>query len=522
MLANYADKNIMKRGSYKKRIWIVGTMSLLMMCCSACGSNKDDFQKGSYQANELFEQSVETMVQSSSNLEIHFETDLYQEEESQKIAKQIRQYYEKIEQVGGKLAQPLQIYVVLDSRKSGLKVGEHKIICTMKDIESGEYRRAMVQESFQLKDLWKVIGLEYYLFKEADQAPVINTKDLKKQLENKENQDILNLRPFHFMPFFTDMEDVILAQNTARSLTEYQIMNGSLKEFLSGKYDTERKELWMESIDLKNVELSPIEEMNITIQTNENQKVELIKDQHHFVFEASSWMTSSKEVSSFLVDWTKGFQTIMDSFERDGEEMKTLLEECWEKPFTIVFVDSEEKDNTKDTIYLKKGDDPLYELIGQYLNNLGTTDSWMVNGFACYFSRENEPVWLDQDEKEELVSLLNKEEAYEHLSKTDQKKADQIRDQYERRASSPVTADNFNYWVYFQAEGIAKLEARVQSRKAITELSTSEAFALSQYLVQTFGMDECLGFLNGEETFKEVFRGDLKTVINKFLRSIES
>ena len=522
MLANYADRGKMKRGSCGKRIGILVTIVVLMMCCSACGRDKDDFQKGSYQADDFFSQTVETMVLSSSNLKIHFETGLYQEDEAQKIARQIRQYYENIAQVGGKLAQPIQIYVIQDSHKSGLKVGEHKIICTMKDIENGEYRRAMVQESFQIKDVWKAIGLEYYLFKEEDRVPAINTKELNKLLGNKDKQDILNLLPIHFIPFFTDMEDVVLAQNVARSLTEYQIMNGSLKEFLSGKYDTERKELWMDSIGLKNVKLSPVEKMNITIRTNENQKVEIIKGQHRFVFEASGWMNSSQEVSSFLLDWTKGFQTITDSLEQDGEQIKTLLEDCWKQPFSIVFVDSKEKDNTKDTIYLEKGDDPLYELIGQYLNNLGTCDPWMASGFASYFSRENEPVWLDKDKKEELVSLLRKEEAYEHLSKTEQKDVDQIREQYERRASSPVTKENFNYWVYVQAEGIAKLEVTVQSGKAITKLSESEAYALSQYLVQTFGMDECLSYLKKEKTFKEVFRGDLKTVIKKFLRSIEA
>lgn len=512
----------MQRGSYGKRIGIVVTIVILMMCCSACGSNKEDFREGKYQADDFFSKSVETMYQSSQNLEIHFETGLYQENDSKKVAQKMKEIYEKIYQMGGKLAQPLQIYVLQDSTSSGLLAGNHKILCSMKDIESGECRKAMVQEAFQINDLWKVIGLDYYLFKEEDSAPVMKNQKLKQMYESKDNQDILNLLPYYFMPFFTDNKDVILAKNTARSLTEYQIMNGSLKEFLSGKYDSERKELWMESIGIQNVKLEPVEETKITIRMDKNNKVEIEKGQHQFSFQASSWMTSSKEVTTFLSEWEKGFQAILESLQSDGEETKTLLEEYWKQPFHIIFVDAEESENTKDTIYLKKGDNPLYELIGQFLNNMKTSDPWMVNGFACYFSRENRPTWLTKEKKEELISLLKKEGGYERLSKEDKKVADQIREQYDKRASSPVTEENFNYWVYVQAEGIAKLEKRTQSGKAITELTEPESFALTQYLVQTFGMDECFKYLKGEEKFKEVFRGDLKTVIKKFLRSIEA
>ena len=501
---------------------MLSTVVLLIACLSGCGNSKDSFQKGSYQADDFFSQSIETMVQSNQNLEIHFETDLYQENDSKQLAEEIRKNYDKMVQVGGKLVEPLQVYIISANHKSGLCAGSKKIICTMKEVKNGELRQAMVQEAFQINDLWKVLGLNYYLFKNEDRALTINNQNLKKMYENKDKQEFLNLLPFYFMPFFTDNQDVVLAKNTACSLTEYQIMNGSLKEFLTGKYDVERKELWLDSIGIKNVQLSDPEKLKISIRTDENQNIEITKDHHSFLYEADSWMNGSKELTSFFNDLDNGFQTILDGMEQDGDEMKSYLEECWKQPFHIVFVDSEEKTNTKDTIYLKKGDDPIFEIIGQFLKNLKKQDQWMADGFASYFSRENEPVWLLDERKEESLSLLNKEAEYESLSKKDQKIADEVRDQYERSAPSPVTEDNFNYWIYYQAKGIVGLKDRIQSGKTITELDNPEAYALSQYLVQTFGMDECLSYLRGDETFKEVFRSDLRTVIKKFLRSIEA
>lgn len=509
-----------------KKKWIgLCFFAVLTMGLWGCKGSQEQYQEGSYKANDFFSQSFETRFKEKNQLTVHFEKDLFEETKANKIFGEMEAEYHKISQASGNKVKPISIYIIMDTHKSGIIAKDRNIICSMKEIENKKYRQIMVREAFNIKEFWKVAGLEYYLFKGENFVKDFGNEELKKEYSEKKNKEVLSLLPYYFLSQFTDQEQLILAQKTAYSLTEFQIMNGNLKEFLSGKKDVERKQQWIEMMGIKQAGVKlPFQAKDLELKEDQNNKMLLSKDNQSFSFASKEWMNTNSEITSFLEYWYSGYQSIQDSLSKQGQKMKDFLDESWKKPLHIVFIDENFKNEqlNEDTIYLKKGDDPFYLLVEHLLKGVETKDEWLKKGLALYLSRENEPEWLQEDFIKKEVSILTKGLEYGKLTKEEKEIADDLRVNYEKRAQSPVTEQNFNYWIYYQAKGITSLTELVRTKKTISQLDEPQAYALTQYLVSNYGIDSCMKYLQGEESFKEVFRNDLRTVIKKFLQSMES
>ena len=197
-----------------------------------CGNKSTFIQEGSHTREETYMAEFRTKYIENDSFILHMEESLFSEKEIKELNQLVKNDLEVIKKESKSLKEPSIIYVVSDTLTGGIQVVENKIFCTKEQIQTGEYRRSLIQTSISIPNMWQAIGLDNYLFGKEGQS-TIGIEELKNYYKNQENMATLSLIPAYFIDSFVDEDTKNMAYETANQLTSYIMDTYGIEVFLT-------------------------------------------------------------------------------------------------------------------------------------------------------------------------------------------------------------------------------------------------------------------------------------------------
>ena len=151
----------------------------------------------------------------SADVTVHIDVNIYCDDVAEEVIKWVMSDCKEIGKAAKGLEKPVSIYVVEKTISGKPEATGNKVFCNYHDIKSGEYRKYLVQASFELPSYWKSIGLEWFIFEGSNQKKPIDKELLKTFFDDEKNHKVLSLIPAYFMTKFTDNSVIGIAKDTA-------------------------------------------------------------------------------------------------------------------------------------------------------------------------------------------------------------------------------------------------------------------------------------------------------------------
>ena len=240
---------------FKKSSFVIGTVFVFGLLLTGCnGSAK--FEKEKIQRSDDNPVAYQVYSATDGNVTFQFEKDYYQEDQAQKIIKEVQALLDKAEKYTGMKSSQKFTFCVLDNTPfGGTYQKNHTVYCTISDLEHGNYKPWILQAAYGFKQPWAAFGMSQNISSKG-----VDSTDLKKHYSVKENMIDLTLFGGCFLQEISTKEDYNMAVSTASQLVDFLLKNDKSEQMIQGTIGKKEKQDWLTSIGVKEQYSEPGEE----------------------------------------------------------------------------------------------------------------------------------------------------------------------------------------------------------------------------------------------------------------------
>lgn len=525
-----------------KRVLLLLLLTVLLVCLCACGGtvvpenlSASDFRTATRERDENYAAVLKTRVVRLGDLTVHIAENLFDEETSPDLARQIAEDYAALRDLGGKLAGPAEVYVLrLTATGAPVAVGT-ELFCTLEQVESGGYRPYLAATVFDRPTWWQCVGLSRTVFGAEDDG------ELAADLRQSGDAYLLSLFPGYFLEDFAGEETRTLAARTAQALTEYILSETDLTTFLTEGDNIAYRETWLERIGVP-AELDYLKSDAAAqvagLPFSESKDFPLILTDTQFTLDLqrTDWLATADEVYSFTLDFYQSLERLYSLLEAEAPVYYTSLQAGEIKHFYIKVYDSGYTSGSsaradKGEAVVADRPNALHEAVHCLIPESSDEhyDDWLSEGLATwlsapYISIDAGGTFIDNFVKN--VDLAQLPEDVGQIVETcwsvfEQLTGREAHEIYEMDAP----ADRPMYWLYQALTRSVMLRAdldvsipfatqSIAARRGFANtypgnrLSYGTAMMFTEYLVGRYGLDTVIAALMDGAVYYELFPDD--------------
>ena len=436
--------------------------------------------------------------------------------------------------------QDVQCYILRETLSQSVCAVPGEIFCTPDDVTSGGYREGLVSASLGVTEPWIAYGAYAWLFLEKTDEET--RSDLAAYYSDETNLPALSLFAGYFNTTLAGRQSMRYAKKTAAALAGYLIETYGTDALLSAGTSEEYRQEWLSSIGADSVYAAPCDIAwldGALYALSDELPWEITKDAHVFSFRFPQDIDSPLKVMQFLADYNACVETLLDYVRSDAPDAYDTVLASWDEPLQIQVAD------TSNLYFAPDGHvycDSLATALRGTLENVFKADAleklWLTEGLAFALP---------------VISELQTGEWYASFT-TDAGELDgdigaylaDVQAYYLARAAYPEDADAFSDGLFFEAmSAIALLHGEYDlSSFAMGSLSVAayrhgeknadaypgqgnrltclQAYQLTRYLVDTFGLETVLGYLYGDESYDDAFSESFTQSYGNMIEALRS
>lgn len=525
--------------------FILLLLSLLTFC--GCSSNRvvdpqkitsSDFLDSQHLRDKEYGATFQTKVVTLDNLNIHFATTIFDETTSPELVKQIAADYASLAELDAGLAQPVDIYLVGETITGQSVLTSSGLFCTPESVQDGTYRPFLTALTFDLTPWWQCVGLSRIVFEET----TVSSDELVNRLESyyasARKPYLLTLSPLYFIENFNDAETMMLADQSAQSLSEYILSQHDVKTFLTEGNNMEYRSEWLKelgvTVDTEMIEMiSSPEAIHLSsVPMISANKASLVIEEHNFRLNLQSvdWMPTADDASFFVVDFYQSVDQLFSYLKENAPKHYETLQQPDYRQISVSVFDSDAGDHSfakldgSDAIVLAHAD-ALHELTHCLIPvNDATEKRWLSEGLTTYLSSlylsyEIAPQYIDPFANEEEIAKLKSpyiECSRKIANRYEQMNGQDISEIYRTEHPIFLIYQAIGYEAILHPETFQGIQfpiatqsvdqrAGVSSGYVGNQLSYLESMVFVQYLVEKHGLDTMIEAEMDNNAYHELF-----------------
>ena len=409
---------------------------------------------------------------------------------------------------------------IADSATASYYADADEWYCSAQQIQSGAYRKRLLEELYDLHDYGTLVGLARAVY-----DPESTGADFKAYYADEDHLSVLSLFAAYFIDDFTNRETVEMAECTAGEFVGYLLENGGLDRVIASPFSESDRNEWLRTIDVaaEYRNLYGTEFLEDAIY-RENYRYPLIMRHgvHQYNFLPLRSFATPVEVWKALSQYAEGMQTLWDHLAEYAPSACERIRTQWALPMTTSFTavgESQEKHGGIVTV--ARPMDWLHETIHFLLEReTGKDPAWTQEGMTTYLSCLTGQTF-DGDNYYALLTL--------DYSKIADSPSKTIALQLVEYYHTHWLQESYNPLTYYRALGLfreAAEEAGAEDFRPIVvscgerrnelsggnfteengnELSYYQAMLVVDYLVEQHGLDAVLEAFFEDEDFPESF-----------------
>ncbi|MCR5611180.1 MAG: hypothetical protein K6F68_05030 [Clostridiales bacterium] len=291
------------------------------------------------------------------------------------------------------------VYIV-DKLESGASPvsGDH-MFCTPEEVESGEYRTALMDACFGLTIPWKQYGLYEFVFGDHDYS------GLQRYYLDKRNMYTASCAAVYISPLSADAKTLEMGRKTAASITAYVLNNGGLERLREIRSTKEVISDWMKTEDVFSSFILPEEDEEVagmTVLKDAGCLFAVRLDNLVFRITESSFMKTPAELYTFLVMYVRGMKAVWKTIEDEAPAFVPYAETRAGATITITVTTADESYTYGNNIVLGFEESIWHELTHVLMNEseYDPVFWWQCEAIAEHFSLPSwDAVWRVSEEE---------------------------------------------------------------------------------------------------------------------------
>lgn len=497
-----------------------------------------DFQTGEHERDTVYAQTFTYRFVAVDGMTFCIEESLVGQVDASALfeivygdLKTIREGFERVESV--------QCYIVRKTLNQSVCATSGEIFCTPDDVTDGVYREGLVSATLDITEPWIAYGTYAWLFLEKTDDETMD--DLAAYYTKEENLPALSLFAGYFNFTLAGRQSVRYAKQTAAAFASYLIEQYGTDALLSAGVSEEYRQAWLESIGVQNAYSAPCDISYLDgAQYSSTGRFPLvaIKDAHVFSFAFPQGIDSPLLVMQFLADYNAHIEQILSRIQADAPITYETVLANWNESLQIQITDLS-------NIYFAP--DGYVYCDSSALAVRGTLENILKSELP-------EKLWLSQGLVFALpvITELKTGEWYPSFI-TDASALDDdigtylaaVQEYYLAHAAYPESEETFSDAAFFEAiaavallhpeydlstfaMGSWSVAAYRHGENAIdlypgkgNQLTCLQAYQLTCYLIDEFGMETVLGYLYGEGSYEDAFQESFVQSYGKMLEALQ-
>lgn len=481
------------------------------------------FQPGEPHASTLeFRQYFETLSAVQGNHTLSIAARIYDEALAQKLYETIAADLNVIAQKLG-LSQegfsPHTVYVVERLVNGSMERQGSRVYCKAEQIESGAYRPLLICAALGTEEYWMGVGLAGYIF-----GDVVDDERLRQYYASAEDLNLLSLSVPYFLPDFATEEELAIARDTAISLCQYAVEHHGYEALLADDGVTLRR-AWL------GVERGYDDPYHQALQnyrfcaSAQHTAIAVNGYGHSVYLKPMEDMTTAHDLCMFLCDMVKGPETLFALLDEQSSEYADLIRSRYEEEMRIYC------GNNDGSYAVPEHREIRLALAAGFMHELGHvlvppvnganayTTMWQYEGLCNYLNYEVYPFYAVKWQYHQALHLFKDMEVPQSPNHPFMIRAVEM---YLRNAPLPECVEQTEPMLYVQTMALVPLlypddAAGSAWAKSIqdfyqglrsengNELTDMQACALTDYLIDRWGLTTFLTFCQGEESFEDAF-----------------
>ena len=277
-----------------------------------------------------------TQTAQQGDLVLSIEESVFQPEQAADLLTRVVEDMQAIAAAVPVVSKPYTVYVVETPLHGMIQQVEDAVYCTADDILSGAYRAELIAVMTEIPTYWKCVGLSGVVF-----GSPIDTATLRAYYEQADDLGILSLFPAYFHNVFASEEDMLIARNTAISLTDYMMNQYGMETFLQTDRPEDRQD-WLTSLGIERTYDDPYAEALAEYRYafwDEDYPLVVTTDRGDTVFIRyhEGDLDNPARVRAFLYESKIGLQKILDGIALESPEYLQAILDRYQNPIKVYY-----------------------------------------------------------------------------------------------------------------------------------------------------------------------------------------
>ena len=346
---------------------------------------------GSHDREEGYQAAFGTRMLELPGLSVHMENRIFDEAELRRYAALLVSDIDTAERASGIAGAELSVYLVRETVEGVPAAVENRLFCSPSDIESGEYRPALMGAAYGLASEWQRVGLAELVFNEsADDAA------LREYYAAGGHDMTASCSALHLSTFLADAETADAARKTSRSLAEFVINRDGFEAFRASGCAVSLLPDWAEALGLAAAPSLPEGSERITdMRVVPREHFSGIVYFENFTIYAAEdgFIRTPDELYSFLCGLISGMDGVLAKIEAEAPAFADIARERYGEPVAIFLFNGETPTYAypyQNRIDLGRSDAIWREMVHLLLepNTDNERLAWICEGLAEHFSFE--------------------------------------------------------------------------------------------------------------------------------------
>ncbi len=484
------------------------------------------FQTGEPHASTLeFRQYFETMSAVRGNHTLSIAARIYNEALAQKLYETVDADLNAIAKklsISPEQFAPHTVFVVERLVNGSMERQENRVYCKAEQIENGAYRPLLICAVLDTEEYWLGVGLAGYIF-----GDVVEHEHLRQYYASVEELNLLSLSIPYFLPDFATEEELTIACDTAISLCQYAVEHHGYEALLADDGVALRREwlAWM-GVEREYDDLYYQVLQRYRFRAASQYTAVAVNDYGHSVYlKPMEDMSTAHDLRMFLYDMMKGPETLFALVDMQAPDYATLIRSRYEGEMRIYC------GHENGSYAVPEYREIRLALAAGYMHELGHmlvpavnganayTTMWQYEGLCHYMNYKVYPFYAVKWQCHQALHLFKNMEVPQSPNHPFMMRAVEM---YLRNAPLPESVEQTAPMLYIQTMALVPLlypddAAGAAWSKSIqsfypglrsengNELTEMQACALTDYLVDRYGLATFLTFCQGEESIEDVF-----------------
>lgn len=466
---------------------------------------------------------------------VQMEARYYEETALRDAARKVQLDLAAMAEKTGKQPRAVTVYLVNQTITGGTQIVDHRVFCTMDDVENRSCRWALAQAAYDLEQLWQAVGLNRYVFaQDPDEAALL------AYYAGGAHDNLLSLFPMYFLPGFADGETMEMAGQTAQCVTAKILETGGMEEFCAPGSAAEAVRQWLDAAGMDapalpagadtvgRLTIASLSENSVILQADEEM------NPFRFELEPTDWIETADEFYGYLCRFYEGYTVMLAQMEAALPTAFQQVRQNAEEQITVKIISNQQMSYAQgQTVNISWGTNIWHEVTHVLLpSQVGyLTDRWLTEGLAEYFAT---PIETAYHWGENYVTMHQyffgdmPEEYRETLNEDDWKQRECIIRCYTARCPVPETGNDFDRgWLYracaittilrselCPAEELSANAISVAEKSGFSALgkeadgnglSYPEALLMTDYLAEIYGIDDVVNSYLSHEACEQAY-----------------